>query len=48
VLRQGRRLFCDDTTRYAELLKRWMFDQADWMPYRRRILQTRRQAWIDA
>lgn len=47
VLRHGRRLFCDDTTRYAELLKRWMFDQADWMPYRRRILRTRRQAWID-
>ena len=47
VLRHGQRLFCDDTTLYAELMKRWMFDQADWMPLRRRILTTRRTAWIE-
>jgi predicted nucleotidyltransferase len=46
VLREGTQLFCDDTSRYAELLKRWWFDQADWMPYRRRILKTRRERWI--
>ena len=47
VLRQGRRLFCDDAVLYAQLMKRWMFDQADWMPLRRRILATRRTAWIE-
>ena len=47
VLREGTQLFCDDTSRYAELLKRWWFDQADWMPYRRRILKTRRERWIE-
>lgn len=47
VLQTGTRLFCDDTTLYAELLKRWWFDQADWMPYRRRILKARRDRWIE-
>lgn len=47
VLRHGRRLFCEDTALYAELMKRWMLDQADWMPLRRRILTTRRTAWIE-
>lgn len=47
VLQHGQRLFCDDSTLYAELMKRWMFDQADWMPYRRRILTIRRAAWIE-
>jgi len=47
ILRDGTQLFCEDTTLYAELLKRWWFDQADWMPYRRRILKTRREQWIE-
>jgi predicted nucleotidyltransferase len=47
ILQNGTRLFCDDTALYAELLKRWWFDQADWMPYRRRILKTRREQWIE-
>ncbi len=47
ILQGGIRLFCDDTSLYAELLKRWWFDQADWMPYRRRILKTRREQWIE-
>jgi predicted nucleotidyltransferase len=46
ILQDGTRLFCDDTSLYAELLKRWWFDQADWMPYRRRILEERRERWI--
>lgn len=47
ILQDGTQLFCEDTTLYAELLKRWWFDQADWMPYRRRILKTRREQWIE-
>jgi predicted nucleotidyltransferase len=47
ILQDGTRLFCDDPPLYAELLKRWWFDQADWMPYRRRILKTRREQWIE-
>lgn len=31
---------------YAELIKRHLFDEADFMPYRRRILAERRQACI--
>jgi len=48
ILRGGTRLFCDAPSLYAELLKRWWFDQADWMPYRRRILKTRREQWIES
>jgi len=47
VLRDGTQLFCDDPSLYAEVLKRWWFDQADWMPYRRRIHKTRRERWIE-
>ena len=47
VLRHGKQLFCDDSTLHAELMKRWMFDQADWMPLRRRILTPRRTAWVE-
>lgn len=46
ILQKGSKLFCDDTTLYATLLKRWWLDQADWMPYRRRILKERRDQWI--
>lgn len=48
ILREGTRLFCDDPTLYAELIKRWWFDQADWFPYRRRILKDRRKRWIES
>lgn len=47
VLHRGEMLFCRDRHLYAELMKRWMFDQADWMPIRRRILETRRSKWLD-
>ena len=45
ILKHGVRLFGNDTD-YAELLKRHLFEEADFMPYRRRILADRRQAWI--
>lgn len=48
ILQGGTKLFCDDTTLYATLLKRWWLDQADWMPYRRRILKERREQWIES
>lgn len=45
ILKHGVRLFGNDTD-YAELLKRHLFEEADFMPYRRRILAERRRAWI--
>ncbi len=45
ILKYGVRLLGSDTD-YAEILKRHLFDEADFMPYRRRILAERRQAWI--
>lgn len=45
ILKYGDRLLGSDAD-YAELLKRHLFDEADFMPYRRRILAERRQAWI--
>lgn len=47
ILRHGRRLFCDDPALYAEQVKQWMFDRADWIPYRQRIVETRRRTWIN-
>lgn len=41
----GRRILGDDT-RYALLLSKHLFNQADFMPYQRRILRDRRMAWI--
>jgi predicted nucleotidyltransferase len=45
ILKHGVRLLGSDAD-YAELIKRHLFDEADFMPYRRRILAERRQAWI--
>jgi predicted nucleotidyltransferase len=45
VVRHGRRILGSDT-RYGELIRRHLFEQADFMPYRNRILAERRQAWI--
>jgi predicted nucleotidyltransferase len=45
ILKHGVRLLGNDTD-YAEIIKRHLFDEADFMPYRRRILAERRQAWI--
>jgi predicted nucleotidyltransferase len=46
ILIKGRRVLCHDRTRYAELLLRMVYEEADCMPYYRRILSDRRQAWI--
>jgi predicted nucleotidyltransferase len=45
ILKHGVRLFGNDID-YAELIKRHLFEEADFMPYRRRILAERRQTWI--
>jgi len=45
ILKYGVRLLGNDTD-YAELIKRHLFDEADFMPLRRRILAERRRAWI--
>jgi predicted nucleotidyltransferase len=46
ILHTGTRLYCADEALYAELLKRHVFAQADFAPYRRRLLKERRQRWI--
>ncbi len=46
VLAHGRLLLCHDRSRYAELIRRMVYEEADVMPYYRRILAERRQAWI--
>jgi len=45
ILLHGKRILGSDTD-YARLLSRHLFDQADFMPYRNRILSERRRAWI--
>jgi len=45
ILKHGVRLLgCD--AEYAALVSRHLFDAADFLPYRNRILDERRQAWI--
>lgn len=46
ILRHGRKV-AGSERHYAELLTRHLFEQADFMPYRTRILEERRQAWIE-
>ncbi len=46
ILTKGRLLICTDRTRYADLLLRVVYEEADVMPYYRRILAERRQSWI--
>jgi len=46
ILRHGKRLLGSDTD-YANLIARHVFDQADFMPYRNRILAERRRAWVE-
>ena len=45
VLRHGRRILGSDT-QYGKLISRHLFEQADFMPYRTRLLAERRMAWI--
>lgn len=46
IVTRGRRLMGSDT-RYAEVIRRHLFDEADFMPYRSRILAERRKRWIE-
>ena len=45
VLRHGRKILGSDKS-YGELINRHLLEQADFMPYRARILAERRMAWI--
>jgi len=45
IIRHGRRVLGTDTA-YASLISKHLFDQADFLPYRTRILDERRRAWI--
>jgi predicted nucleotidyltransferase len=45
IVRHGRRLIGSDGT-YARLISQHLSEQADFMPYRNRILAERRSAWI--
>ncbi len=45
ILRHGKRLLGKEAY-YADLIRRHLFDQADYLPYRTRILAERRRAWI--
>ncbi len=45
IVRYGRRILGSDTL-YGELISRHLFEQADFMPYRTRLLAERRMAWI--
>lgn len=45
VLRHGRKILCSEKS-YGELINRHLLEQADFMPYRNRILAERRMAWI--
>jgi predicted nucleotidyltransferase len=46
ILKHGKRILGEDGL-YAELIKRHVFDEADFMPYYRRILRERRRTWIE-
>jgi predicted nucleotidyltransferase len=45
ILRHGKRILGSDMN-YANLITKHIFNQADLMPYRNRILAERRRAWI--
>lgn len=45
IVTKGKRIMGADTC-YALTLSKHLFNQADFMPYRSRILKERRQAWI--
>lgn len=48
VLTKGRLLLCTNRRLYAELIKRMVFDHADFLPYRTRILSERRATWTSS
>lgn len=46
ILKHGIRIHGKDE-RYAELIMKNLLEQADFLPYRNRILKQRRDAWLD-
>ncbi|MCK8516955.1 nucleotidyltransferase domain-containing protein [Methylonatrum kenyense] len=46
ALAGGKRILCKDQAAYAGLVSRMLLDNADFEPYRSRMLQERRNAWI--
>jgi predicted nucleotidyltransferase len=48
ALSRGRLIYCADRRFYADLIRRVLYDEADLMPFRRRILAERRRAWTRA
>ncbi len=46
ILKHGKRILVRDSTAYAELIRRHLFDAADFLPYRQRIIAERRARWI--
>ncbi len=48
VLTKGKRIYNTDRHLHAELIKKMLFNEADFMPYRNRIIAARRKAWIGA
>jgi predicted nucleotidyltransferase len=45
ILKHGVRLLGSNAS-YADLIRRHLFESADFLPYRTRILEARRRAWI--
>ncbi|PKM10185.1 MAG: DNA polymerase III subunit beta [Gammaproteobacteria bacterium HGW-Gammaproteobacteria-3] len=45
IVTRGKRILGDDA-RFAVMLSKHLFNQADFVPYQSRILTERRQAWI--
>lgn len=45
IVRHGRRVWGDDAA-YGRLISRNLFEQADFAPYRHRLLSERRAAWM--
>ena len=46
ILTEGERILVRDERLLAELIKKHLFDSADFLPLRQRILEERRRAWI--
>lgn len=47
IMRHGKLVARRDNALYARIIRKAMYYAADEMPYRRRILEERRQAWMN-
>lgn len=45
IVRHGKKIVGSDTL-YGEVIRKHLYEQADFMPYRTRLLAERRRAWI--